>query len=244
MDKRTTNRREFLKLLGASVAAAGLSHFQFLNLGVRPAFAQDMRCADPNGDQCIPQVDPDVCIEPFGGDGDVCGSLDPGGVDICGAGSPDECNPPKSVADICDEQDGDICRPPDDADACEWLQTGQPEAPDKCEPPENPDVCPDSGGDGDVCQPPADPDTCEPWMTPPEPDSCNPAGGDPDVCDPNDQAPDPPSTAVRLTSFGARPAQTATITSLPMLGGVAAGAAFVWVLRRRMKHSLDDNDTG
>ena len=34
------------------------------------------------------------------------------------------------------------------------------------------------------------------------------------------------------------------ISGLPMLGGVAAGAAVAWVLRRRMKHSQDKADAG
>lgn len=253
MDKRTINRRDFLKLLGASATAVGLSHFQFLNLGVRTAFAEVPKCGDADGDQCDP-TDPDVCIEPSGAVNDVCGTQDPLGGDICGAGSPDECITGVS-ADICAEAPGenppDICQPPPgDPDGCEYLQSGQPETPDTCNPPENVDVCPDgapgAGGDGDKCGPVSggvsDPDTCEPWMTQSERDICDPAIDPVDVCEPNVQPSDPPPTAVRLASYGARPAAGTAVTNLPMLGGVAAGAAVAWVLRRRMKHTQDEDD--
>jgi hypothetical protein len=136
-------------------------------------------------------------------------------------------------------QEGDSCLPPADPDQCEPLQTPAPDTCGKAY--DDVDICPDGpGGDGDLCGVSAEgftsPDICEPRLDPTDPETCDPAQSDPDVCDPGDQSPDPGGTAVRLASLTARPAAA----GLPMLGGVAAGAAFLWVLRRRMKHSRDE----
>ncbi len=77
MDKKVIGRREFLKLAAASAVAVGLSHFRILNFGVGTTSAQTPHqcAAAPNGDACLPSSvppDPDVCIEPKGGDRDIC----------------------------------------------------------------------------------------------------------------------------------------------------------------------------
>ncbi len=182
-----TDRREFLKFLGASATAAGLSHFCFLNIGSAAGpMAPDLPCQPPvEPDVCRPNIgDPDECIVPAGDTDYKCPETQ---ADQCvGSNDPDLCAPPHSP---------DVCIPPDD--------------PDECLRPEDPDECLVSLGDtdykcpepqADQCVGTNDPDLCAP---PYSPDVCIPPA-DPDECSPPAD-PDEPPLAVTLTSFNAQP---------------------------------------
>ncbi|MCF6156502.1 MAG: hypothetical protein E3K36_14960, partial [Candidatus Brocadia sp.] len=135
------DRRDFLRKLGAIMVGAGLSHFQFVNFGVKSAFAAADVC--PPSDICDPGTNnPDVCDPPNSedkcltsvGDTDEC----KGGSDICdpGTNNPDVCDPPNSEdkcltsvgdtdeckggSDICDPgtNNPDVCDPPNSEDKC------------------------------------------------------------------------------------------------------------------------------
>jgi hypothetical protein len=179
MFSKKMDRREFLKIVMASAAAAGLSHFRFLNFGgVLPVLADG--CGHPAGildtcndmmvDYCNPGEDYDVCPDPNGGasSSDVC---------VPEQGEMDECAPP-SEPDICDPADSepDICDPAAGLpDQCEV----PPGGPDTCfpQPPSTADICPDggetAGGDGDICSVTGENDN---------PDECIPAVNEPDLC--------------------------------------------------------------
>ena len=196
MLNKKLDRREFLKVVVAGAAAAGLSHFRFLNMGgadvvlareCEPGEDPDT-CTPGNTDWCIPASmdggDPDVCA-PTDDNPDMCPDDSPGGDgDTCLPGiDPDYCNPnamPVAEPDMCnpDTNDPDIClgdMPPGDRDVCDPAQN---EA----------DVCiGDEEGNGDLCTAP-DPDVCEvPYNT----DTCLVTGTDtcappvdPDICEP------------------------------------------------------------
>ena len=197
MNSKRLGRREFLKASLASAAAAGLSHFRFLNFGgVGTALARDCE---------VPQENPDVCDA---ANTDWC---IPG--DDAATGDKDVCNPDPSLngTDMCPDDsylgDGDVCDPlPDSSvpDAC---------APDLnefdvCRPDvDDPDVCigdePAAGGDGDQCRPDlGDADVCIPAHSPedqcvlvgraPEQDTCNgvPSAPAQDICVPPSHAPE------------------------------------------------------
>ncbi|MBN1872640.1 MAG: hypothetical protein JXA33_00280 [Anaerolineae bacterium] len=192
MSDKQLNRREFLKLVVAGAAAAGLSHFRFLNFdGVQPVLA-DRECEPGSGevpDQCIPLdgnvdwcvpdtaaggADPDYC-QPTGDgtDPDMCpdtsGSEPP---DICSlAADPDYCNPEKLEADTCDAVHGepDICIGDSEGDG---------------------DLCIPAAREADVCILPTEPedtaesDECDPLAAEPVPDVCLPGTDQTDVCNP------------------------------------------------------------
>ncbi len=159
-DKKRLNRRGFLKLSIAAAAAAGLSHFRFLNLGgVKRAFAQGCDYGEEpdlcipqqeNIDICVPGSEPDICA-PSGGDPDVCGGVDPDYY----------CSEPMS--DVCDPagSDPDLCNP-------------MASEPDECIQLEDTDyACPVVGSD--FCNA-SDPDLCIPWEY--EPDVCDASSTD------------------------------------------------------------------
>ncbi len=258
MFSKKMDRREFLKVVVASAAAAGLSHFRFLNFGgAGTVLADYYGCTDVIPDYCDPQEpgNVDTCPDPSTSSSDVC---------IPEQGESDECIP-MSEADICDPVNPppDICAPPADPDVCEV----PPGGPDTCmTAPDDPDICPDggaaSGGDGDICsvtgQP--NPDECIPSVG--ESDECSPEAGadfcrdpsgvvaydtclgelDPDICfengqnvpdlctaDPYDE--DLPPNVTRVTSFRTQPATT-------LLGAAAAlGAAALLHSRKEDKSS-------
>ena len=155
-----TDRREFLKFLGAAAAATGLSHFRFLNIGMAAGLsAPDQGCQPPG--------EPDLC-NPAVGDPDQC--LPPNDVDYrCPAPNQDDCLPQQGDPDLCSPPfDPDQCQPPyQDPDEC----SNTPQDQDICSPdPLNPDRCPEPGGgpDQDFCDPILDPDVCDPFDTPPD----------------------------------------------------------------------------
>ena len=189
MTKKEIGRREFLKIVLGSAAAAGLSHFRILNVGGAPSAGdqcgllrsadgwciQEDLCTpnDPDGrDTCWPQEgDPDVCnTEEI----DVC--MPPSDPDQCTvAGDPDyECATPG--ADTCGTQNPDLCWPAHDRDQCL-----PPEDEDNCSE-ASPDECSAAGdpdydcGEGDSCQA-QDPDLCAPDRSE---DECGTVVGDPD----------------------------------------------------------------
>jgi hypothetical protein len=239
LDKKM-NRREFLKVVIASAAAAGLSHFRFLNFGgAVPALAMD---------DCTPSSGiPDIC-EPFEGNADTC--PEPPelvmGQDICGPDDSvdacfhvlpsgtemDYCNIPQDATDICDTHttpNTDNCVPTTgEGDLCEWtgeayeVDVCDAASIDVCHPGEgslNPDVCPDGkSGDGDICMPEiGEIDVCDAQSG--GPDICVPEMA-PDVCDPTAGNPDQPNP-VKVSKLRA-----ATSLSTPTLSVVAAlGAA-------------------
>jgi hypothetical protein len=242
MLNRKMDRREFLKVVVASAAAAGLSHFRFLNIGgTLPVSAQD-DCAPSSGmsDICEPlEGNADTCPEPpelvIGQDlcvpnepndpADACFHVLPSGTE------PDYCNIPRDETDVCDTHttpNTDNCNPETgEGDLCEW--TGEAYEVDVCDATstdvchpgagsQNPDVCPDGPlGDGDICMPEIG-----------ETDVCYAQGGGPDLCMP-EMAPDicnPPTdpdqpNPVRVSKLRAAPSLIS-----PALGVVAAlGAA-------------------
>ncbi len=193
-DEKKLGRREFLKMAIASAAAAGLSHFQFLNFGgAELARAQD-DCNPPGGvpDTCVPEnQDPDMCWGPQFEDEDVCRApqdpdeCDPLGqpqVDTCLEVEPDACNPPQDPDRCLPDLDQDMCLPPDDPDQC-WPDYGDQDSDEVCAPPNLPDICEGNPPtfDPDMCQGPSQP---------------------PDVCLPPVD-PDAPPTAVEMASFSA-----------------------------------------
>ncbi len=165
MVMKRVSRRDFLKLLAAGTAAAGLSHFRLLNPGgVQPVGA--VGCS----------VLPDTC------------SL--GVLDTCNPSDPpaDSCFVTEGNADHCGEVAGmdqvpDACMPPTDPDVC--MPPGNPDEclpgldPDICAPPEDPDLCAPPM-EPDLCAPPAEPDLCDPLA--PEPDECTAAVPTDDMC--------------------------------------------------------------
>lgn len=176
MFNKKMDRREFLKVVVASAAAAGLSHFRFLNFGGAGAvLADNIGCDVGIPDYCNPGEDSDLCPDPNSAtSSDVC---------VPEQMQPDECIL-GSEADICDPVNPppDICAPPDDPDECEV----PPGGPDTCmKEPDDPDICPDGGppvGDGDICNetaPNANPDECVPAVN--ESDGCT-ASAEPDFC--------------------------------------------------------------
>jgi hypothetical protein len=200
MFDKKMNRREFLKMVIASAAAAG---------GALPVLADG--CGHPAGipdtcnemlvDYCNPGEDTDICPDPNGGasSSDVC---------VPQLGEPDECDPAVEYdPDLCDPiiPAEDICASPSGPDvACQQAMVPDvcgegPLVPDTCDKTVgNPDVCPDSGpppGDGDICiltGPNNNADECIPAVN--EPDLCsadtgtdfcrNPDSGivEPDIC--------------------------------------------------------------
>ncbi|MEJ5310647.1 MAG: hypothetical protein WHX52_12815 [Anaerolineae bacterium] len=254
MFNRKMNRREFLKVVVASAAAVGLSHFRFLNFGgVGTVLADNIGCDIGIPDFCNPPQDADLCSPTSSSD--VC---------VPEQGESDECIP-MSEADICDPVNPppDICAPPDDPDVCEV----PPGGPDTCmKAPDDPDICPDGGppvGDGDICNetaPNANPDECVPAVNESdscsvsaEPDFCrNPETGvvmhdicNPpydsdicvengqnvvDICDPAAGDEDQPPNVTRITSLRAHPATAA-------LGVVAAAGAVATLI-----HASDNRE--
>jgi hypothetical protein len=201
MAKKEIGRREFLRLLAGTAAAAGLSHFRFLNVGGAPSggdqcgllqsadgyCSEEDLCAptDPDGrDTCWPSVqdgDPDVCATD---EVDVC--MPPSDPDECTvAGDPDyECATQGADScgagdpDLCwPEHDRDQCLPPDDTDDCSEA------SPDACGAPGDPDY---KCIEGDSCQA-QDPDLCAPERNP---DECGTVVGDPDYGECDDPAED------------------------------------------------------
>jgi hypothetical protein len=235
MSDKKMNRREFLKVVIASAAAAGLSHFRFLNFGgAMPVSAMD-DCAPAMGipDVCAPPDNADTCPEPVVSEPgeDVCLPMGPDPADACfyvlPAGTElDYCNPVQDQTDVCDTHttpNTDSCDPVTGAnDHCEWngveYETDLCDATttDVCHPGEgslNPDVCPDGGlGDGDICMPEiGETDVCS--ATGGGADICIPDAG-PDICDPSAGNPDQPNP-VRVSRLRAT-------SSSPALGVVAA----------------------
>ncbi len=254
MSDKKMNRREFLKVVIASAAAAGLSHFRFLNFGgAQTVLADNVGCDIGIPDFCDPGEpgNYDTCPDPVSTSGsDVC--IPPNEPDLCDLGiDPDICDPVNPPPDICDPAAGapDQCEVP-------------PGGPDTCmKAADDPDICPDggaaSGGDGDICtltgQP--NPDECIPSVG--ESDKCSPETGpdfcrvggvvvhdtcggelDPDICYENEQnvvdicdpdAGDPDTTnALQLTAFQAR-------SDITTLGAVAALGAATLLLPRKEK---------
>ena len=172
MADKKLGRRGFLKLTAAAAAAAGLSHFEFLNAsGPNVAFARQCEPGDLGSSDTCDQTSVDHCIPQSadGGDPDLC-SPDPGllPADMCPDDSP--------------QGDGDNCDPGQEADVC------VPGAdPDQCAPAEDdPDVCvgdTGTGSDGDQCTtPPDDADICEmPGTDPPDNMQCS-SGPVQDLC--------------------------------------------------------------
>lgn len=178
MAKKEIGRREFLKIVLGSAAAAGLSHFRILNVGGAPS----------GGDQCGLLQSADGWCGP---DGDLCAPTDPDGRDTCWPQAPLAPDP-----DVCNTEELDVCMPPSDADQCtvagdpdyecatpaaDTCGTQNPDLcwpehdPDQCLPPEDEDNC--SAASPDVCGAPGDPDyDCS------ERDSCQTE--DPDLCAP------------------------------------------------------------
>ncbi|MBN1966328.1 MAG: hypothetical protein JW910_16890 [Anaerolineae bacterium] len=184
MFDKKINRREFLKVVIASAAAAGLSHFRFLNFGgVLPVQARECENGE-EPDDCVPGGSTDWCIPASsgGGDADICALGDPMNPDMC----PDDS--PGGHADICDP----ALQPPE-PDEC-WPEMNEP---DTCAPtatPKDPDIClGDTTGDGDVCIVEQDPDVCilGPETGGGEPDVCLPGALEADVCVPLPPYPDP-----------------------------------------------------
>jgi hypothetical protein len=139
-EENKLGRREFLKLTLASAAAAGLSHFQFLNVAASGGSPLD-HCDGIASDVCDPQNNnPDYKCT-FGSD--EC-RPDQGDPDLCapGFGEPDECIEPLGDPDYrCPGPGQDFCEP----------QAGDP---DLCNPPEEPDECEPMGSDPyDECDP-------------------------------------------------------------------------------------------
>ncbi len=186
MFNRKMNRREFLKVVVASAAAAGLSHFRFLNFGgALPVLADG--CGNPPGtpdtcndmvvDYCNPGEDYDLCPDPNGGanSSDVCvPMIEPDYCDPAIEYDADLCNPPMPGEDVC--------APPLESDLC-----GKEMSPDVCgEGPNVPDVCKKSEGNPDVCPdsgpPPGDGDICIVTGGDSSPDECIPAVGESDLC--------------------------------------------------------------
>jgi hypothetical protein len=190
MDDEKLGRREFLKLTIASTAAAGLSHFQFLNLGANVALAQD-ECdpAIPNSDICDAE-NPDICDPGNQNNPDICPDPHVASSDVCmPPDDEDECISQMGEPDICHEMEGDTCTDTN-PDICELDQS-----PDVCRPPDDPDICPDGiGGDGDICNP-LDPQGGSP-------DECIP-GGTGDICVGPPDPELPPPTAVEMATFSA-----------------------------------------
>ncbi|MFN2282818.1 MAG: hypothetical protein ACK2UQ_00230, partial [Anaerolineae bacterium] len=166
MSDRKMNRREFLKVVIASAAVAGLNHFRFLNFGgMANVLADNVGCDVGIPDFCDPQEgNPDTCPDPNSSGSDVC---------VPELGEWDECLPP-SDPDICDPvaPPPDLCIPPGDPDECEV----PPGGPDTCmTAPDDADICPDGpDGDGDICTLTGDPN----------PDECIPSVGESDECSP------------------------------------------------------------
>jgi hypothetical protein len=92
MAKKEIGRREFLRLLAGTAAAAGLSHFRFLNAG-GGGLASANDCTEANPDYCYYQSgDQDSCLGPPAHP-DACNSAEPY--------EPDECRPDVGDADEC-----------------------------------------------------------------------------------------------------------------------------------------------
>lgn len=223
MFDKKMDRREFLKVVIASAAAAGLSHFRFLNFGgALPALADD--CTGPlDPDICDPSIGEfDVCPDPPLGDGDLCAPVD---------GTYDECVPAVEEADECNWAKGDPDECPDGSGTVDECVSPNP---DVCNQGlAGPDICDPEHDDPDVCRmglPPDDPDEC---IRSDVPDTCDPAGPppfDPDICTP-DGMPDicviPGQDNDATNAVVLRSAQ-GTSSLLTALGGaavVALGAA-------------------
>lgn len=242
MSNKKMNRREFLKVVIASAAAAGLSHFRFLNFGgPLPVSAMD-DCAPSSGisDICEPlEGNADTCPEPptYETGQDLCVPNEPNDLaDACfhvlpGGTEMDYCNTPRDETDVCDTHTtpGDACDPYNgEGDLCEWtgefyeVDVCDATSTDVCHPGEgsqNPDVCPDGPlGDGDICLPEiGETDVC--YEQSGGPDLCVPDMA-PDICNPSAGNPDQPNP-VRVSRLHATPSP-----SSPTLGIVAAlGAA-------------------
>ncbi|HOU15627.1 MAG TPA: hypothetical protein PKZ84_21190 [Anaerolineae bacterium] len=254
MFDKKMDRREFLKVVIASAAAAGLSHFRFLNFGgAQTVLADNVGCDVAIPDYCNPGEDPDICPDPNKAtSSDVC---------IPQMMEPDECMSDPFDPNVCDMTDmpPDLCLPaPEPTDQCEI----PPGGPDTCfpQPPSTADVCPDGpGGDGDTCNetaPNANADECIPAVNESdscsvsaEPDFCRNAEGqvvhdicnppqDPDICIENGRngedicdpgAGNPDSTnALQLTAFQAR-------SGMATLGAVAALGAAALLIPRKEK---------
>ena len=182
MAKKKLGRREFLKLTAAAAAAAGLSHFQFLNIG-GPNVALADECEEGLTE------DSDECEGGTTEDSDVCEGGPTEDSDECEEGlteDSDECEGgPTEDSDDCEEG------PTEDSDDCNQNSVDHciPESnnggdPDLCDPDPGTlpaDMCPDDSpqGDGDICDPGAEADVCVPGT---DPDQCAPGQGDPDVC--------------------------------------------------------------
>lgn len=111
----TDSRRDFLKRMAATGAAAGLTHFVMLG-GARKALAladctvssPDSDCPNYVGDNCTAS-NPDSCQGSGTSTSDDCDIDSPdkclGGdpkYDACTASSPDVCNPSVSGSDNCE----------------------------------------------------------------------------------------------------------------------------------------------
>ncbi len=251
MFDKKMDRREFLKVVIASAAAAGLSHFRFLNFGATgTVLADNVGCDVAIPDYCNPGEDSDICPDPNKAtSSDVC---------IPEMGELDECTTgPVFDPDICNMTNipPDTCLPEGDPDECEI----PPGGPDTCfpQPPSTADICPDGPqGDGDICNetaPNANADECIPAVhesdscsASAEPDFCRLPGGqvvhdicsppqDPDICLEGGRnvedicdlgAGDPDSTnALQLTAFNARSGVTPV--------GVVAALGVAALLRPR-----------
>ncbi len=232
MEENQIGRRKFIKLTVATAAAAGLSHFRFLNAGVRRAYAdQDIDCLPPDPDICEPHaMNPDSC-KPQNGDEDIC---------MSGFHDEDYCSTSASPPEP------DVCDPPATPEAD--YQCRAPGA-DQCIPGVDPDLCEAAPGDEDVCIPGADPDYgcgvvsadfCEPATG--DPDLCDPLHGERDECDPPDPDPADDPTAIDLASFDARADDKGGFT-LSVLGGLVAvlGAATLWY-RNRVQRTQPDTE--
>jgi hypothetical protein len=90
MEKEKLGRREFLRLLAGTAAAAGLSHFRFLNLGGGDV-ALANECTEGSPDICVPGSGADICTPPAYPD--ACNAGDPY--------EPDECKPDVGDTDHC-----------------------------------------------------------------------------------------------------------------------------------------------
>ncbi len=220
MFDKKINRREFLKIVVASAAAAGLSHFRFLNFGgALPVLADECESGQ-NPDTCNPSIGEfDICPDPPPGDGDLCAPVD---------GSLDECVPAMGEADECNwgKNDPDEC--PDGSNTDDGCVTPNPDVCDQGF--GAPDICDPGNDDPDVCSiglPPDDPDEC---IRPDVPDTCDPAGPpplDPDICTP-DGMPDIcaiPGQDNDTTNAVALRSVRGTSSLLTTLGGVAVAVA-------------------